>query len=483
MKELVIVGGGVAGLSAGIYAQLRGFHATVVEKHRVPGGNLTGWNRDGRHIDNCIHWLTGTNPVTENYEMWKTLGALGEVGVHRLPTLYTYRKHGKSLSLHRDLERLRKDMLALSPEDAEKTEQLIADIRAAIHFTGIGGEKNDRKSTQLERLAALPVLKRYYGMTTGELAAQFHDPTIRGFLRSLLTERFGAVALLLVFATFCSGDGDLPEDGSLAMAWRMADRFQSLGGSLRLGVGAKRVCLEHSLATAVELADGTVLPADYVILSCDPEIAFGKLLDRSLMPDYLRKQYEDLRLRRFSACQCAFACQMKKLPFVGEQVFELPPALRKKYGASYLLVREFSHETGYSGREGSLLQTMFFIDEDACIRLLHAAVDRAAYQSMKTELSADMERALAAEFPALDGQLRCLDAWTPVSYRRYTGAAVGSFMGFAFGARVLPVLRSGRVPGVKNLLLASQWQQPPGGLPIAAKAGRAAIELIAKNKK
>ena len=66
MKELVIVGGGVAGLSAGIYAQLRGFHATVVEKHRVPGGNLTGWNRDGRHIDNCIHWLTGTNPVTEN---------------------------------------------------------------------------------------------------------------------------------------------------------------------------------------------------------------------------------------------------------------------------------------------------------------------------------------------------------------------------------------------------------------------------------
>ena len=56
-------------------------------------------------------------------------------------------------------------------------------------------------------------------------------------------------------------------------------------------------------------------------------------------------------------------------------------------------------------------------------------------------------------------------------------------MGFAFGARVLPVLRSGRVPGVKNLLLASQWQQPPGGLPIAAKAGRAAIELIAKNKK
>ena len=33
MAEIIIIGGGVAGLSAGIYAQLNGHKATIYEKH------------------------------------------------------------------------------------------------------------------------------------------------------------------------------------------------------------------------------------------------------------------------------------------------------------------------------------------------------------------------------------------------------------------------------------------------------------------
>ena len=42
MKKVIVVGAGVSGLSAGIYAALAGFDVTVCEKHRVAGGNLTG---------------------------------------------------------------------------------------------------------------------------------------------------------------------------------------------------------------------------------------------------------------------------------------------------------------------------------------------------------------------------------------------------------------------------------------------------------
>jgi len=33
MKKIVIIGGGVAGLSAGIFAQKNGFESTILEKH------------------------------------------------------------------------------------------------------------------------------------------------------------------------------------------------------------------------------------------------------------------------------------------------------------------------------------------------------------------------------------------------------------------------------------------------------------------
>jgi uncharacterized protein with NAD-binding domain and iron-sulfur cluster len=39
---------------------------------------------------------------------------------------------------------------------------------------------------------------------------------------------------------------------------------------------------------------------------------------------------------------------------------------------------------------------------------------------------------------------------------------------------------SPRVRGLENVLLATQWQKAPGGLPTAALSGRLAAETIAK---
>ena len=100
MAEILIIGGGVAGLSAGIYAQLNGHHATICERQKMTGGNLTGWQRGEYHIDNCIHWLTGTNPNTNLYKMWTDLGALGDVKVYQPDLLYTYEEGGVRLSLY-----------------------------------------------------------------------------------------------------------------------------------------------------------------------------------------------------------------------------------------------------------------------------------------------------------------------------------------------------------------------------------------------
>ena len=107
MKEVLIIGGGVAGLSAGIFAQLSGFHATVCEQHAIAGGCLTAWERGGYHIDNCIHWLTGTNPHTDLYELWLDLGVLtGADGeIYRRPALYTF-VNGKGRPRYRRAVRL-----------------------------------------------------------------------------------------------------------------------------------------------------------------------------------------------------------------------------------------------------------------------------------------------------------------------------------------------------------------------------------------
>lgn len=41
-EKVIVIGGGIAGLSAGIYALLAGFQVEIYEKNRIPGGECIG---------------------------------------------------------------------------------------------------------------------------------------------------------------------------------------------------------------------------------------------------------------------------------------------------------------------------------------------------------------------------------------------------------------------------------------------------------
>ncbi len=76
-KKILIIGGGVAGLSAGIYAKLNGFDAEIIEMHSVTGGQCTAWERKGYRFDYCLHWLVGTRKGPFN-DIWKTTNVIND---------------------------------------------------------------------------------------------------------------------------------------------------------------------------------------------------------------------------------------------------------------------------------------------------------------------------------------------------------------------------------------------------------------------
>ena len=79
MKKVIIAGGGISGLTAGIVLQKSGFETHIYEKNPIAGGELTGWRRDGIYIDNCIDWLTNSKADdSEMYALWKDIGMLGD---------------------------------------------------------------------------------------------------------------------------------------------------------------------------------------------------------------------------------------------------------------------------------------------------------------------------------------------------------------------------------------------------------------------
>ncbi len=61
-KAIAIVGAGLAGLAAGVYAQMNGYRTQIFEHGSQPGGVAAWWRRGSYHIDGGIHFLMGHRP-------------------------------------------------------------------------------------------------------------------------------------------------------------------------------------------------------------------------------------------------------------------------------------------------------------------------------------------------------------------------------------------------------------------------------------
>ena len=484
MANVLIIGGGVAGLSAGIYARLAGHSATVCERHFLAGGNLTGWNRAGYHIDNCIHWLTGTNPASNLYKMWEDLGVLGkDVNIVQGNSLFTCEREGRSVSLPPSLSELEKRMMAESKNDEKEIKSFIRAIDLMLGKENIAGKNCDEGMTGSRFLRGIGPLLKYYKLTTGQLAERFNSPALKCFITGFWGDKFSSVALLYVFATYCGKNGALPEGGSLKAAERMVERFKELGGKLKLRCEAKRVNIEGGRATSVTFADGTTEKADYIILATDPAATFGSLVDLP-MPKKLKKLYENVKMRRFSSYHCAYSCDVSELPFEGDLIFDVPEEYVEDLGTKQLIVREFSHEPSYAPNGKNILQTMTFCyEKDSKSFISLRKNDKKAYDERKAHLAEVLLRLIEDHCPSLRGKLSLIDSWTPATYNKFVNSEIGSYMSFAIPEKYMPSMLSGKVRGCDNLIMATQWQSSPGGLPIAAMCGRDAVNMISKLEK
>ena len=122
---------------------------------------------------------------------------------------------------------------------------------------------------------------------------------------------------------------------------------------------------------------------------------------------------------------------------------------------------------------------MFFCDEDESERLVTLGRDPVRYAEEKRRIGERMKKVVLSRFPELSSSLEQLDVWTPATYNGFTASEAGTYMAFAFSSKTFPSFMSGRVRGLDNVVLATQWQRAPGGLPNAALAGIRAADFIA----
>jgi len=105
-KSIIIIGAGIAGLTAGCYGQMNGYKTRIFEMHKKPGGLCTAWERKGFTIDGCLHWLVGTSPGSSYYRLWREVGALQDKKIIDMDQFFKVEtSDGKTITFYSDIDR------------------------------------------------------------------------------------------------------------------------------------------------------------------------------------------------------------------------------------------------------------------------------------------------------------------------------------------------------------------------------------------
>lgn len=77
-----------------------------------------------------MHWLTGSSPKIPLNKIWREVGAIDDsVKIHKSDPFITVDYNGKTAYLYRDIEKLRKHFLDISPEDEKEINKLCSDLK------------------------------------------------------------------------------------------------------------------------------------------------------------------------------------------------------------------------------------------------------------------------------------------------------------------------------------------------------------------
>jgi len=286
--QTVVVGAGLAGLSAAIHLAAAGRDVVVVEAEAVPGGRCGTATAGGYRFD------TGPSVLTMPEVVRSTVGAAGEelddwLELAPLDPIYRLTFHdGARLDVLPGAERMAAEVERLAgPEEAARYLAFRSHLGRMFEAEwsqfidrNFDGPADLARPLALLRLARLGGFRRLHNL----VATHLSDWRLRRAhtFQALYTglSPFDALGIYAVVAHMDTvGGAWFPREGGMhALALALAGVAEKAGASLRLSTRVERVEGGPGGVTGVVLAGGERLAAGDVVVTSDLPAAYAHLL-------------------------------------------------------------------------------------------------------------------------------------------------------------------------------------------------------------
>jgi len=486
-NSIIIIGAGVAGLAAGCYAQMNGYHTQIFELHNLPGGLCTSWVRKGYKFDGCIHYLFGSGADQPFNQVWRELGAFpGQGIVHHQELLRIFGPGGQTLVVYSDPDQLEAHLLEHSPADRRIIHDFCNGVRAFTRFDlSLINRKPrglmslmDWRDFGLKMAPFLPHIAKWALVSAQDFANRFHDP----FLRQAIPQLFAwpeipMMAGLSLLAYMHTHNAGFPIGGSLEFARALERRYLELGGQIHYQSQVEKILVEDGQAVGVRLYNDAIHRAGRVISAADGRGTLFYMLGQQYLPKRFKQLYDGhLPLHTLIQVSLGVKRDFSQEPHWAIHLLDRPLLIAGEEHSD-IGVKNFCFDPTLAPSGKSTLISTIRTHYDYWQRIYGHRL----YDSEQDQVADIFINYLETLYPGLREDIEIIDVATPLSYERYTGNWQGSSCGWLLTRQTMPMLISGMektVPGVGNFYLAGQWVEPGGSVPLAAVSGRNTIQLI-----
>ncbi len=498
----IVIGGGLAGLTAGATLSKFGKKVLLLDQHHKPGGCATTFKRGDFIIEVGLHEMCGFEKEGAIKQIFNMLEVDQQVEFLQVPELYAVLSDQEKFVFPHGYDAATKALIDKYPEEEKGIKRFMKFIE------GIRKEGVKLPRTPLKRKLLYPLmpllypnlvqasrhtvgswLDKYIGNEKAKLDMVAHIAYWGDDPYTLSMFYFG-----LPISSFIGSGGYFVKGGSQQLSDHLAAYIEKKGGSVLLGKKAEKIITKNGRVTGITWLDSFNDNLEPVTVSCDNVVANCAI---PVVPDMLDEPYTSLLKEKIGSMTISFSLLCLYLGFKsdiaafgvqhysnyikGDDVKSLKdvhPNYRGDWSKRSFIFVDYSKidaQLAPSGKSvGAICCADYLKDWDG--------LRKEDYKAKKEEVAQILLGRLEKQFPGIRESIEYYEVATPKTIKRFTSNTAGSVYGFAQSKEQSGTKRFRNNFLIPNLYFASAWAFPGGGFEGSIMAGFLAALQMNRDK-
>jgi phytoene dehydrogenase-like protein len=509
--DVIVIGGGLAGLCAGAYITRSQHSLLLCEQADQTGGYFRTFNNNGFHFDAGIKAIENAGMLIP---MLKQLGLENKVDLRRYTSALALNEQFLSLRNNYDFNHFFNILGRKFPHEQKGLKLLSSQAdRIGRWVDVISTLPNPLFENYKSILPRMPVwfFQNIPGLLKFKSTGKLLEIPLTEFLAKYVSDRslinilselffYGTPAIFGLGYSKVFMDYYYPYKGVQSLTDSLSDYIMEHGGEIKTNSRVKRIITENGRVKGVQLENDNIIKAKFVISASDMHSTFIDMLYSPETPVRYRERLQKADIGESSVCVfLSVDIPPDKIPVQGcphiyfmpddegighEDSMDIDFFARSPIEIS--IPSLINPELAPNGKSAVIVSAVARYDfhNNWNLNNHHSSND---YCILKEKVADQLTETAAKLIPGLKEHIISRHVATPHTYHRYTLNTGGSICGWTYD-RINTFHQKGTGSGVRNsvltpikgLLQSGHWTMYPGGAPVCILTGRLAADYICR---